>query len=206
MWPTPQARRVCLAWLLAGVLVVLALGACGDNAVPRGVAAPGASGNVGSLKLRDAVLSDPGADAEFPGYDRGEDALLLVTIVNDGDTDDELVSVTTAAAKRVTIQGATTIPPGGSVSSIPDADNPLPAPVWAVPSQPIGDPIDGAELSIVLRDLTTEIPPGIPTEVTFGFRQAGEVTLRVPVYTPTCTETRERSRVAPVSDSGLPVR
>src|SRR3712207_3261724 len=129
VWPTHQARRVCLAWLLAGVLVVLALGACGDNAVPRGVAAPGASGNVGSLKLRDAVLSDPGADAEFPGYDRGEDALLLVTIVNDGDTDDELVSVTTAAAKRVTIQGATTIPAGGSVSSIPDADNPLPAPV-----------------------------------------------------------------------------
>ncbi len=188
MWSTHRAQRACLAWLLAGVLVVLAVGGCGDNAVPRGVAAPGASGNVGSLKLRDAVLSDPGADAEFPGYERGEDALLLVTVVNEGDTDDELVSVTTAAAERVTVQGATTILAGGSVSSIPDADNPLPAPVWAVPSQPIGDPIDGAELSIVLRDLTIEIPPGIPIDVTFGFREAGEVTLRVPVCTPSCTE------------------
>jgi hypothetical protein len=142
--PTRRAQRACLAWLLAGVLVVLVLGACGDNTVPRGVAAPGASGNVGSLKLRDAVLSDPGADAEFPGYDRGEDALLLVTIVNDGDTDDELVSVTTAAAERVTVQGATTI----------------------------------------------------PTDVTFRFRQAGEVTLRVPVCTPSCTG-------EPVSDRAL---
>ena len=196
MSPTHRVQRVCLAWLLAGILVVLALGACGDNAVPRGVAAPGASGNVGSLKLRDAVLNDPGADAEFPGYDRGEDAPLQVTIVNDGDTDDELVSVTTAAAERVTVQGATTIPAGGSVSSIPDADNPLPAPAWAVPPQPIGDPIDGAELWIVLRDLTTEIPPGIPTDVTFRFRQAGEVTLRVPVCTPSCTQ-------EPVSDRPL---
>ncbi|MDQ4093092.1 MAG: copper chaperone PCu(A)C [Actinomycetota bacterium] len=187
---THRVVRAALVRLLGGVLAVLALAACGDNAVPRGVAATGASGNVGSLKLRDAVLSDPGADSEFPGYDRGEDAPLLVTIVNYGDTDDELVSVTTAAAERVTVEGATTIPAGGSVSSIPDADNPLPAPAWAVPSQPIGDPIDGAELSIVLRDLTTEIPPGVPTDVTFHFRQAGEVTLRVPVCTPTCTETR----------------
>jgi hypothetical protein len=143
-------------------LAVFALAGCGDNAVPRGVAAPGASGNVGSLKLRDAVLSEPGADAEFPGYDRGEDAPLLVTIVNDGDTDDELVSVTTAAAQRVTVQGATTIPAGGSVSSISDADNPLPASASAVPSQPIGDSIDGAELSILLRELTTESRPVSP--------------------------------------------
>lgn len=98
--------------------------------------------------------------------------------------------------KRVTVQGATTIPAGGSVSSIPDADNPLPAPAWAVPPQPIGDPIDGAELWIVLRDLTTEIPSGIPTDVTFRFRQAGEVTLRVPVCTPSCTQ-------EPVSDRAL---
>jgi copper(I)-binding protein len=191
--------------LLGGVLAVLALAACADNAVPRGAAATGASGNVGSLKLRDAVLSDPGVDAEFPGYDRGEDASLLVTIVN-GDTDDELVSVTTAAAERVTVEGATTILAGGSVSSIPDADNPLPVPAWAVPSQPIGDPIDGAELSIVLRDLTTEIPPGVPTDVTFHFRQAGKVTLQVPVCTPSCTKTRERSGVAPARSSGQPAR
>ena len=187
MSPIHRAQRAILAWLLAGILAVFALAGCGDNTVPRG-AAPGASADVGSLKLRDAVLSEPGTDAEFPGYDRGEDAPLLVTIVNYGDTDDELVSVTTAAAQRVTVQGATTIPAGGSVSSIPDADNPLPAPASAVPSQPIGDPIDGAELSIVLRDLTTKIPPGIPTNVTFRFRQAGEVTLPVPVCTPSCTD------------------
>ena len=82
--------------------------------------------------------------------------------------------------------GATTIPAGGSVSSVPDADNPLPSPSATVPSRPVGDPIDGAELRIVLRDLTADVPPGIPTEVTFGFREAGEVTLRVPVCTPSC--------------------
>ncbi|MEJ7744408.1 MAG: hypothetical protein WKF73_18820 [Nocardioidaceae bacterium] len=36
-----------------------------DGFVPRGTAS-GASGDVGSLKLRDAVLGDPGVEAEFP--------------------------------------------------------------------------------------------------------------------------------------------
>lgn len=190
-----RTLRAVSAWLLAGALAVMILVGCGgegrygdDGFVPRGTVS-GASGDVGSRKLRDAVLGDPGVEAEFPGYDQGEDALLLVTIVNSGDTADELVAVTTDAAAEVTVEGATTIPASGSVSSIPDADNPLPAPASAVPPRPVGNPIDGAELRIVLGDLTREIPPGIPTFVTFGFREAGEVTLRVPVCTPLCTET-----------------
>lgn len=184
-----RSLRTVLTAVLAGALAMVGLAACGDDEVYIGTGASGASGSTGSLALRDAVLGDPGAEAEFPGYDRGEDALLLVTIANSGIVDDELVSVSTPAAQEVTVSGATTIPAGGSVSSVPDADNPLPAPSSAVPEQPVGDPIDGAELRIVLRELTTEIPPGIPTDVTFRFREAGEVTLRVPVCTPTCTET-----------------
>lgn len=192
--PIDRPLRAVLPPVLAAALAFAALVGCGedrygdDGFVPRG-SASGASGNAGELRLRDAVLGDPGADAEFPGYDAGEDAPLLVTIANSGDIDDELVSVTTDRTDQVTVEGATTIPANGSVSSIPDADNPLPAPSSAVPSRPVGDPIDGAELRIVLRDIDSEIPPGIPTDVTFGFREAGEVTLRVPVCTPSCSTT-----------------
>ena len=183
----PAVLRSTLVGIAAALaLSALALSGCAAGQITQTdaqvAAVNGASGDLGPIALRDAVLAYPGGDVF--GYAPGDEAPLLVTIVNSGDQTDELVSVSTPAGE-VVVGGMTTIPGGVVVSSLEVARAPGPPSAVADAADP---PLGSGELRIVLTDLTGPIRPGLPTFVTFGFRDAGEVTLRVPIDAP--AETR----------------
>jgi copper(I)-binding protein len=134
----------------------------------------GASGEIGPIALRDTVLAYPGGDDVF-GYRAGENAPLGVTIVNTSDTPDQLVSVTSPVASSVTIVGRTIVAGGDAVSTIADATAIGPGAPGPAPAQ---------QLRIVLVQLREPIRPGLNTPVTFRFREAGEMTLPVPIDAP----------------------
>ncbi|MDQ3988118.1 MAG: hypothetical protein M3291_02770 [Actinomycetota bacterium] len=187
-------RSTLVGIALVGITTALSLSGCAAGQITQTdaqvAAVNGASDDIGPIALRDAVLAYPGGEEVF-GYAAGDDAPLLVTIVNSGTQTDELVSVSTPAASRVLVAGMTTIPGGVAVSSAGTGpDDPLET--FELESD---RPLDGEELFIVLTDLTGPIRPGLPTFVTFRFRDAGEVTLRVPIDAP--AETRSE----PAEDS-----
>lgn len=164
---------------LVGIAAALSLAGCAAGQLTQTdaqvAAVNGASGDIGTIALRDAVLAPPGEGAF--GYEAGDEVPLLVTIVNSGSQADELVSVFTPAAGEVALDGMMTIPGDFVVSSLDVARTRGPSPA--------ADRSPGTgELRIVLTDLTGPIRPGLPTFVTFRFRDAGEVTLRVPIETP----------------------
>lgn len=163
---------------------VLALTACGagQRTQTDSQVAPvnGAYGDVGDMSLRNALLAYP---EDGGSWDEGEDVPLSVTIANESDRADELVDVRSEAAADVEVTGTTVVPAGIALSSTFDERTAAVA-AGSPPSRSPGAPVDSGELSIVLTDLTGPIRPGLPTFVTFTFRDAGEVTLRVPVSNP----------------------
>lgn len=173
-----QTMRMLRLPAVLGCAAVLALSGCGtgpDAFTSQHVTAVnGSSGEVGPIALRDTVFAYPGGDNVF-GYRAGEDVPIGVTIVNQSDAPDQLVAVSSPVAGGVIIQGPTTIPGGEALTTDVD-DGDLPSPVAS----------DGfPQLRIVLTDLREPIKPGLNTPVTFLFRQAGEVTLAVPINAPT---------------------
>jgi hypothetical protein len=110
---------------LAGVL----LAGCGSGQITQTESQQpvvnGASGNVGSIAIRNTQLAYPGNANGV--YAPGSTARLIVTIVNSGGTDDTLTRVTTPAAGQVLVDGSPTgsklIPGGFSVSSGVDVDD-----------------------------------------------------------------------------------
>ncbi|MDQ3885731.1 MAG: copper chaperone PCu(A)C [Actinomycetota bacterium] len=176
-------RLILMGSVLMGIAVVLSLSGCATGHVTQTdvqvAAVDGASDDIGTIALRDAVLAYPG-DREVVGYAPGDEAPLMVTIVNSGNQPDELVSVSTPAAGEVVVEGMTSIP-GGSVASSLD----LASTHGLSSAQRAEDRLLGTrELRIVLTDLTGPIRPGVPIPVTFRFRDAGEVTLPVPIGLP----------------------
>lgn len=177
---TPAVLRSTLVGIAAALaLSALALSGCAAGQITQTdaqvAAVNGASGDLGPIALRDAVLAYPDGEDVF-GYAAGDEAPLLVTIVNSGNQTDELVSVSTPAGE-VVVDGMTTIPGGFVVSSLDAART-------RGPSSAADPPLGIGQLRIVLTDLTGPIRPGLPTFVTFRFRDAGEVTLRVPIDAP----------------------
>lgn len=175
-------------------------------------AVDGANQDAGDIALRDVLLPYP--DSGSGAYPKGSDVPLQVTIVNDGNAPDTLVAVRTPAATRVVVQGRTTIPPGTSVVSVtadragsasqsasPSASaSSVPGPsAGATPpsAQPSAEapgpsgesgtalsPLDVGKLRIVLIDTTGVVRAGLNTPITFVFKNAGPVTLPVPVGSP----------------------
>ncbi|MPZ65883.1 MAG: copper chaperone PCu(A)C [Pseudonocardiaceae bacterium] len=175
----PQTMRMLRIPALLGCAAALVLSGCGAGpgaqTAQQLAAVNGANDEVGPIALRDAALAYPGGKNVF-GYQAGEDAALGVTIVNTSDTPDELVSVTAPAAGDVTVQGPTTIAGGNSVASAGIGANPT--------SSATTDQSQGGQLRIVLTDLQVPLRPGLNTPVTFRFREAGDVTLPVPINAP----------------------
>ncbi|GGP35499.1 hypothetical protein [Saccharothrix coeruleofusca] len=87
-------RRLAVAAALAVGLGMVAA-ACGAGQVTQTdtqvAAVNGASGDVGLLSVRDAQLVFP---VEEGHYGEGDDAPMVVTVVNNGNEEDKLVSVT----------------------------------------------------------------------------------------------------------------
>ncbi len=184
----PQTMRMLRLPALLGCVAVLVLSGCGAGPGAQTAqqvdATNGANDDVGPIALRDVVLAYPGGEDVF-GYQAGENAPLGVTIVNTSDVPDELVSVTSPAARSVTVTGRTTIAGGNAVASTAVGTDPT--------STATAGQSQRGQLSIVLRDLRVPLRPGLNTPVTFRFRDAGEVTLPVPIDAPVGVSPEEAS-------------
>jgi copper(I)-binding protein len=103
-------------------------------------------------------------------YPAGSTVPVLLTIINLGSTTDELIAVTSPAASQGLVLGTTQIPPGTTVISTAGATEPT-------------SPLVVGELRVLL---TTSQPvrAGLNTPLTFQFRNAGSLTLPVPMAAP----------------------
>ncbi len=200
--PTPPRRgslRMRLALAVLGRTAALVLSGCGAGQMAAtrqqgAQAIDGSNGGVGPMLVRNVVLSYPENGTNF--YPEGADAPLELVIVNEGNQPDTLVSVSTPAAREVLIQGNTQIPSGTAFTVI-KVDEPHTSPILPVPPLPLPRPqqpsapaapeadssirLGFGELRIVLIDLIRPIRAGESVPVTFLFRNAGEVTVPVPI-------------------------
>ncbi len=135
----------------------------------------GALAQVGDITIRAAKLASPGED----GYERGDDADLLMAVVNSGTEPDTLVDVTGDGFGDVEFDDGS---PAGSAggSSSQGIEIPPDAPVF----------LDGEETTLTLTSLEDSLTTGQQLELTLVFENAGEITLPVTVATP--EETVER--------------
>ncbi len=193
--------RMRLAPAVLGCAAALVLSGCGAGQIAatseQQAAIDGSTGGVGPMLVRNVVLAYPENKTNF--YPKGADAPLELVIVNEGDRPDSLVSVSTPAARGVLIQGNTQIP-GETAVTVVKGDEQHTSPVRSVPplplprpQQPAGPaapeasssaPLGFGELRIVLTDLTRPIHAGESVPVTFLFRNAGTVTVPVPMVNP----------------------
>jgi copper(I)-binding protein len=129
-------------------------------------AVTGASADAGGgIALRNVWIPFP--PDRTGGYPAGSSVPVVATIVNYGSEVDELVGVASPVAVRVLVEGATRLPPHRNVV-ITDA-----------PTEPASPLVAGA-LRIVLTT-SQVLRTGLDTPVTFRFRNAGQVTLPVPM-------------------------
>jgi periplasmic copper chaperone A len=160
-----------IAACCAAVLVLVGCGAGQITQTDRQVAAvDGTFGDAGnSIALRNVLIPYP----HNPGgtYPAGSSVPVLLAIINQGSSADELVGVTSPAASQVLVMGTTQIPPGTTILSTTDT---------ASPAGQATSPLIVGELRVLLT--TTEpLRAGLNTPVTFQFRNAGKVTLLVPM-------------------------
>ncbi len=162
---------------MACCAAVLALVGCSAGQITQTdsqvAAVNGVYGNVGStIALRDVLIPYPSSpDGTYPA---GSTVPVLLTIVNQGINADELIGVTSPAAGQAVVLGTTQLPPGTTVISTAGA-----APAAGQPTSPL---VVG-ELRILLTT-TAPLHAGLNTPVTFQFRNAGALTLPVPMATP----------------------
>jgi periplasmic copper chaperone A len=159
--------------IVACCAAALALAGCSAGQITQTdsqvAAVDGTSGDVGdTIALRDAQIPYP--PNHSGSYPAGSTVQVLVTIVNQGNSADELISVTSPAAVPAQIQGTTQIPPGSTVIS-----------TEGLTAQT--SPLVVGQLRILL---TTARPlhAGLNTPLTFQFRNAGTLTIPVPIAPP----------------------
>lgn len=163
--------------IVACCAAALALVGCGAGQITQTdsqvSAVDGASGNVGNaIALRDVLILYP--HNQQGTYPAGSAVPVVLTIINQGNSTDELIAVTSPAAGQALVLGTTQIPPGTTVTSTAGA-----VPVNGEPTSPLV----GGELRVVLIT-TRPLHAGLNTPVTFQFRNAGKVTLPVPMAAP----------------------
>lgn len=210
--------RTILPAVAVGILALGVVGCSAGQATQTDSVEPAVNGNranVGEIALRDVVLAYP---EEGGPYQAGDDAPLVLTIVNIGGTDDELTAVTSPAAAEVELLGDVTLPgrsrlqvvvpdestqpatssaassePESTESAAPGSSSAEPSESSAPPSEsesapePTSTEVSAEEvgmLSIVLTDLTANLPTGRNVPITFVFAEAGEVTVNVPIGSP----------------------
>jgi periplasmic copper chaperone A len=172
-----RAPLTVVAHIVVCCAAALALVGCAAGQITQTdsqvAAVGGTSGDVGNaIALRDVLIPYP--PNQQGTYPAGSTVPVLLTIINQGDSADELTAVTSPAASQAPLLGATKIPPGTTVTSTAGAISPS--------GEPISRLVAG-ELRVVLTT-TRPLYAGLNTPVTFQFRKAGKVTLRVPMASP----------------------
>ncbi|MGH3520003.1 MAG: copper chaperone PCu(A)C [Haloechinothrix sp.] len=182
-----QKRRVLgsrpLARAAAAVGVAIAVAGCGAGQVTQtGTHQPAVNGShatVGTLSLNDVALAFPEGEDRY--YAAGSDAPLTLNIANRGDQADELTEVTSPAAASVTVEGDTEIVARRAVSVLAEEAG-------------AGSSAESEQIGvarIVLEGLKQDLRPGQTIMITLTFRDAGQVTLRVPIAAPDDARTAE---------------
>jgi copper(I)-binding protein len=178
----------------AGVLLLspLALSACSAGQVTQTATQErdkvGAMAQVGDITVRAVELESPRGGS----YEAGDDAELMMAIVNAGEEDDVLVGIdgegfgdaeiqssgspeTGANSGSSTGTGGTTTTGTGSGSSTSDEiEIPTDTTVF----------VDGDNTSITLTDLDEGLTVGQYLELTLSFENAGDITVLVTVANP----------------------
>jgi copper(I)-binding protein len=141
----------------------------------------GNRGDVGDIALRDVMLAYP----ESGEYNAEDDVPLVLTIVNTGDTADELVSVSSPAAYDVELSGNASLPGRSSLRVVvPDESaqttGAAPSPTdTSIPEESITDPSPPAETG----NESAAPPPASDEPPTLGGTPDSEVT-ETPATTP----------------------
>lgn len=156
--------------------LTIVLGGCGAGQVAQTAeqvsTSGGAVGQAGSILVRDAQFT---YDGPIPGdavYLPGDDAMLQVTIVNEGRDADRLTAVSSPVATSGEIVGETRLP--GDQTLTAGYDQPV-----AQVQLPYANPVD-----ISLLGITEPIRAGKTYPVVFTFERAGDVRVQVPVENP----------------------
>ncbi|MDN5857419.1 MAG: hypothetical protein L0H84_02245 [Pseudonocardia sp.] len=194
-----------IAALVGAVLGALVLAGCGAGQITQTssqvTAVNGANATVGSIAVRNArfVLGEDVDSAV--AYRRGASASLEMVIVNTGNSPDELMSVTSEIGNgevlgpRVVPAGHSLVVEGLPVAELGDrptaaaatpsasADRPSAPPPPAAGQLPPDAPAVAGTTHVVLTGLREDIRSGLTYEVVLHFRDAGPVSLPVPVAT-----------------------
>ncbi|WP_435069472.1 hypothetical protein [Amycolatopsis thermoflava] len=200
-----QKRRVVGASVVA-VGAALALAGCGAGQITQTntmlPAVNGAMAQAGKLVLRDAGLVNRNDCQQ--AYATGSSAPLTLVIANDGTADDELVSVSSANAASATVEGQKAIVAGsklligpateGESVQQPESSSAVPSSTQTSPTSsasasptagPTGQPTRIGHAEVVLQGIKQVVWPGQTIPVTFTFRDAGPVTVNLPIQAPT---------------------
>ncbi|NYJ05442.1 copper chaperone PCu(A)C [Petropleomorpha daqingensis] len=124
-------------------------------------------GRVGDLRLLSVSIASPGPRGST--HLAGDTAALLLTVANDGQDDDVLTGAETAVAEKVVFRD-------GDGAAEERLDVAVPAGGVAVLREVTGAHLELTQLRETLRS-------GFSVPVTFEFRDAGAVTLSVPIRT-----------------------
>ncbi|WP_448611880.1 copper chaperone PCu(A)C [Geodermatophilus sp. URMC 60] len=157
----------------AMLLLLLALAGCGagqagtPNLDRARIGLDSVDGQVGPLRLLSVTIASPGTRGSL--HIAGDSAALLLTIANDSEADDVLTGAAAEVAEEVVLRD-------GDEEAEPRLDVPVPAGGVAVLREVGG-------LHLELTGLREGLRSGFSVPVTFEFRDAGSVTLSVPIRT-----------------------
>ena len=124
-------------------------------------------GRVGDLRLLSVSVASPGTRGSL--HIAGDSAALLLTIANGGEADEELTGASAEVAEAVVLRD-------GDEEAEPRLEVPVPAGGVTVLREVSG-------LHLELTGLRGVMRSGFSVPVTFEFRDAGSVTLSVPIRT-----------------------
>jgi hypothetical protein len=194
---------------LMGALVIspVALGACSAGQVAQTATQDrdkvGPQAQVEDILLRQVTLAYP----EEGAYEEGDDAVLVMTIVNQSNEPDTLTSIEGEGFSGLRLAGTGPAPvpssPAGNQPTTPPAPGTTGATPGAVPATPTAAaPTASAELAleippntalylgrggdatVTLEDLAEPLTPGQTLALTLTFERAGEIELRALVGIP----------------------
>jgi copper(I)-binding protein len=209
--------------IVAGLAAMLALAGCGagqntqtDSVQP---AVNGTLGQLGDIMIRDAQFAYPNGGV----YPAGGEGQLVLTIVNTGPTDDELVSVSSPVAESVEVTGdraltarraiqvgkpgeavggrassssaaVTTTTQSSSSSSVPPSSGVPGSPTTTTTTTTTttstsAAPVEIGKATFVVKGFTQSLSSGKTYPVTFVFRNAGSITLDLPIAAPSTART-----------------
>ena len=163
-----KRTRVVATILLVGLLAACSAPVRSSPDLDRArIGLDSVDGRVGDLRLLSVSIASPGTRGSL--HIAGDDAALLLTIANDGEADDELTSVDADVAEQVVLRDGDAAPeerievsvPAGGVAVLRDVNR---------------QHLELSGLKEILRS-------GLSAPVTFEFRDAGSVTLSVPIRT-----------------------